>query len=138
MSKTWFYIQDSGVILDEQKRKVTVGWAGHGAGRNNPAMQQVHDTGPLPQGLYKVGSWGDAESEPSYPAHLGPFIASITQIEGETFGRSGFYIHGPGGADPLQSSKGCIEIHRPGRLLVMQGAPDFMRVVGTAADAVAA
>lgn len=136
MTKVFVWIQDEGVMLDDAGNEVAEGWAGHGAGRNNPAMQPVHEVGPLPQGLYDVGPWGDASSVLGYPAHLGPFIARLTQVEGETFGRDGFYIHGPGGADPTQSSKGCVEIMRVQRLQVMAMRPDQLRVVGTRAQEV--
>ena len=86
-------------------------------------MQDHIALGPLPQGKYRIGPWGDHETIPGYPRHLGPMIASLTQIEGETFGRSGFYIHGPGGADPSQSSLGCVEVLRPARQLVHDLTP---------------
>ena len=32
------------------------GYAGTGAGRNNPAMENVRNVGPIPQGNYSVGT----------------------------------------------------------------------------------
>jgi len=105
------YDQVTGRITDENGELIATGWAGHGEGKNSPAHQMDHDLGPLPQGVYEIGPWGDWSTQP-YPKHLGPLIASLTQVEGETYGRSGFFIHGPGGADSLESSKGCIEVPR--------------------------
>ncbi len=99
---------------------VALGWAGHGEGKNNPAMQSVKNTGPLPQGLYRVGPWED-----QHPG-LGPIVASLIQVDGETFGRSAFYFHGPA-LDTTkfgQESKGCIVVPRAGRLKVKEKAPE--------------
>lgn len=88
------------------------GWAGnnsragdnpnHLPGRNNPALQAVHNIGPLPQGWYDVGA-------PITHPHLGPLAFPLTpDPSNEMFGRSDFFIHGAGGADPANASKGCI------------------------------
>lgn len=130
------FSQSTGIITQEDGAVVVpagLAWAGHDVpggvqGRNNPKAQDVVGVGPLPQGLYRVGAWGDAQSVHGYPAHLGPHIASLTQIDGQTFGRSGFFIHGPGGADPRQSSKGCIEIEHDYRLNLQILDPSFIRV----------
>jgi hypothetical protein len=117
------YSQSSGLITQDDGSHVALGWAGNHEGRNNPAMQDSVGLGPLPQGVYKIGPWGDHETVPGYPVHLGPMIASLTQIEGESFGRDGFFIHGPGGKDHLQSSRGCVEVPRPARNLVCTLTP---------------
>jgi len=36
-------------------RYLATGWAGHDAGRNNPAEQADHNIGPLPRGKYTIG-----------------------------------------------------------------------------------
>lgn len=88
------------------------GWAGndsrpgvnpdHVQGRNNPAMQAVHNIGPLPQGWYTL-------DEPITHPHLGPLaFPLIPDPANEMFGRGGFFIHGASSADPLNSSEGCI------------------------------
>lgn len=99
------------------------GWAGHGEGKNNPAMQDCIGVGPLPQGLYRVGHWE------AYHPGLGPLVTYLQQIEGETFGRSGFFIHGASSEHPGEESKGCIVIPREGRDKVHDLNPDFIRVV---------
>ena len=108
--------QSRGSMTTDDGRLIAVGFAGNHDGRNNPDMQSVHDVGPLPQGVYRVGAWGPH-------AELGQLSAPLTQIAGETYGRSGFYIHGPGGADPSQCSKGCVVIEHSQRLVVASLAP---------------
>ena len=97
------YSQTTGNMTDDNGNLIAKGWAGHGDGKNNPAMQSVHNVGPLPQGKYNVSGWF------SHP-RLGPMVARLTQFEGETFGRDSFFIHGA--AKNLdkhgQESEGCI------------------------------
>ena len=122
--KTFIYFQHSGIMLDDNGQQVAIGWSGNGEGKNNPAMQDVHNVGPLPQGMYKVGDW-----QPTHP-RLGPWVAALTQVAGQTFGRSAFYIHGPS-TDPAkfgQESEGCIVVPRSMRLVLRALAPDFMEV----------
>jgi len=105
------FSQTTGAITKDDGRWIATGWAGRGLGKNNPEDQGIRNTGPLPRGVYAVGSWGD------HPV-VGPNSAALTAISGETYGRSGFYIHGPGTADYGQESKGCIVIPRGMRLMV--------------------
>lgn len=118
------YSQSTGTWTKDDGTIVGRGWAGRGEGKNNPSMQHVKSTGPLPRGVYKVGPW-----EENHPG-LGPIVARLTQIEGETFGRDAFYIHGPA-MDPAkhgQESKGCTVVPRPDRLKIRDLNPEFVRV----------
>lgn len=123
--KTFTYSQHSGILTDDQGIQVAVGWAGNHDGKNNPDMQQVRCVGPLPRGVYKVESWIDVHP------HLGPDVAPLTQVSGETYGRGDFFIHGPSVASDRygQESKGCIVITRPMRQQVRALGPDFVEVV---------
>lgn len=123
--KVLTFQQSTGEIRDAEGAFIAKGWAGNHQGKNNPAMQAEHNIGPLPQGLYSVGAWEEQH------AHLGPWVAHLQQIEGETFGRDAFYIHGAA-VDPSrfgQESKGCIVIPRTGRMIVKAYAPDQIRVI---------
>jgi hypothetical protein len=48
------YSQTSGEMRDAAGVLLGTGYAGHGEGVNNPAMQSIHNTGPLPQGIYTI------------------------------------------------------------------------------------
>ena len=126
------FSQSSGIITQDNGVVVTVrAFAGNNyrpdhnpdglKGRNNPLMQDVHFIGPLPQGLYRVGEWGD------HPP-VGQNSAPLTQIGGETYGRSAFFMHGPGGEDPENSSEGCIVIPHDDRLKVIALNPATITV----------
>jgi hypothetical protein len=53
---------------------------------NNPAMQDQHNTGPLPQGFYAIGS-------PTTDPHIGPVMWLTPDPANQMFGRSAFGIH---------------------------------------------
>lgn len=117
-------------IMSLNGQPIAQGWAGndsrpgvnpdHIHGFNNPDAQSIHCIGPLPQGTYTIGVWGD------HPV-VGANSAPLTQVEGETFGRNGFFIHGPG-ADPANSSEGCIVIPHDQRLVVQATAETQLQV----------
>lgn len=80
----------------------SVGWAGQGNGKNNPAMQNVAKTGPLPVGKYIIG-------QPHDSPRTGPYTMDLTPSPSNTmFGRSDFRIHGAAKENPELSSEGCI------------------------------
>lgn len=107
------YSQTTGEIEGADGSLIALGWAGSGVGKNAPTMQGVRTVGPLPQGLYVVGVWCD------HP-RLGKMVAPLTQIEGETFNRSDFWIHGPSRKAGRygQESLGCIIVPFAGRVKV--------------------
>jgi RHS repeat-associated protein len=79
------------------------GYAGNGAGFNNPSMQNVPNVGPLPQGRYSIGA-------PILQTNGGLKNAlPLTPLPGtNTFGRNSFLIHGENSnKPPLSSSNGC-------------------------------
>lgn len=75
------------------------GYAGKRGGRNNPSCESLKGYGPLPRGRYWVGR---AYHHP----RLGRWTFPLAQVEGETFGRSAFRIHGDNQAH--DASQGCI------------------------------
>jgi hypothetical protein len=119
----WIWKQAAGELwraLDGDPVKVSDGYSGHGHGRNNPAMQAVHDFGPIPQGTYSIGAMRDTE------AH-GPCVLPLSQVAGESFGRAGFLIHGD--SHTGDASKGCIILPRTVRLAIAQSDDRLLRVV---------
>jgi hypothetical protein len=95
----WTYHQRSGELLHDGKFAGT-GYSGHGDGRNSPEAQILANTGPIPQGRWKIGP---AHSHP----HLGPCVMNLEPLAGtETFGRSAFRIHGDNARH--DASEGCI------------------------------
>jgi hypothetical protein len=97
---TWRYEQATG-HLSRDGIYFTRGYAGAREGKNNPAMQTVPNVGPLPVGRYAMTAIMDLSDK-------GPRCIRLVQIEGPTFGRSGFLIHGDSMTHPGDASEGCI------------------------------
>lgn len=117
----WTYFSKTGELADAEGQVVASGYSGHGAGRNNPAMQGVVNVGPIPAGTYAIGSARDTE------AH-GPVVMPLVMVSGESFGRGGFLMHGDNWAH--DASEGCIILDRPARLRVAESADRVLKVVG--------
>ena len=102
---TWRWVQSTGQ-LSRNGRIEGNGYAGAGDGKNNPAMQDVQNVGPIPRGLYTIGDPCDTESH-------GPYVLDLTpDAENEMFGRSAFLIHGDSVSKPGTASRGCIILPR--------------------------
>ena len=97
----WTYSQLSGA-LSHDGQPVGAGYSGMGPGKNNPALQNVHDVGPIPRGIWRIGP-------PYDTATHGPHAMALTPEPGtDTFGRAGFLIHADSVSHPGQASCGCI------------------------------
>ena len=96
------YERTLGKISSETGSIFGYGYSGNGEGKNNPSMENIHNVGPLPKGLYFIG-------EPYDSPHTGPFTLPLTpDPSNNMFGRSGFKIHGDSISDPGNASDGCI------------------------------
>ena len=103
------YHQISGQLLRDGQ-PVAFGYSGHLEGRNNPAFQQVHNVGPIPQGLWSI------EGPPFDSDDHGPFCLRLTPApETRVFNRSGFLMHGDSKVHPGLASEGCIIMPRAAR-----------------------
>lgn len=100
---SWIYEQSTGKLWHDNVF-IGTGYSGAGEGKNNAAMEDQHDVGPIPRGRYMVG--------PAFPGnyeHKGPIVMPlIPNPEDDMFGRSGFLIHGDSIGAPGTASKGCI------------------------------
>jgi RHS repeat-associated protein len=103
----WVYSQSTGQLthVDADGNvdyTANGGYSGYGSGLNNPAMQNVQNLGPIPQGSYTIGPWHQATS-------TGPGTMNLTPNAGtNTFGRNLFRIHGDNSAQNHTASNGCI------------------------------
>jgi hypothetical protein len=77
------------------------GYAGQGAGLNNPNAQSQQNVGPLPQGNYTIGPGTNSPN-------TGPLTLPLTPAPGNNmYGRSAFRIHGDNAAQNNTASHGC-------------------------------
>lgn len=114
----WTYCQRDGELSLDNSFEGT-GYSGTGEGRNNANAEKIEGIGPIPRGLYRIGSAYD------HP-HLGPCVMNLDPEPGtETFGRSLFRIHGDNSRH--DASHGCI-ILGPAirRLIASSGDRDLL------------
>jgi hypothetical protein len=104
----WTYTQTNGALARDGVR-AGAGYSGFETGKNNPAMQNVANMGPIPQGRYSIG----APQCVNLPGPHGPFVLPLTPDPANSmFGRAGFLIHGDSIAKPGSASRGCIVASR--------------------------
>lgn len=99
----WQWSQSKGLLTGPAKTAIATGYAGNGDGLNNPAMQDAHGVGPLPQGEYLIG-----DLMPSHDTVGLNVLPLIPNPDNKMFGRSGFFIHGDNPAMNHSASDGCI------------------------------
>lgn len=100
----WEWEQLSGCLYlaDQQDGRTLIarGYAGKGIGINNPDAEDQIGIGPLPRGVWRVGS------STNHP-RLGPQALPLTR-KAIPYGRSGFFIHGDNARGDRSASSGCI------------------------------
>jgi RHS repeat-associated protein len=107
-------------------RNLGPGWAGRGRGKNNPSMDHVKDTGPLPKGKYYIGQ------PENRPKSTGAYSLPLKPVPGtQMHNRSDFLIHGPS-QNPArhgQESHGCPILDRAGREAIHNSGASVLTVV---------
>lgn len=122
----WVYHQATGQLTAPDGHDVARGYSGHGIGRNNPALQQTRNVGPIPCGLWHIAA---LECEHVAGPH-GPYVLRLLPAAGtNTFGRDGFLCHGDSAEHPGMASEGCIILPRSIRELLWASADRFISVV---------
>jgi hypothetical protein len=119
----WTYAQRTGE-LQQDGEPVFTGYSGAGAGKNNPASENVPNVGPIPSGNWTI-------SGPPVDTHdHGPYVLRLEpSAETETHGRSGFLIHGDSKTNPGTASHGCVILPRAIREQVWQSGDRELQVV---------
>lgn len=109
---------------------VTVGYSGHGPGKNFPAMQNVKNVGPLPVGFYTIT--GLINQDPQ----CGEYVLVLTpDPENQMFGREGFRWHGDSIIHPGSASDGCICSELAARMEAWQGSDHRLEVISGLSEA---
>lgn len=100
------FSQSTGKLQNVNGDWLATGYSGFGEGKGNPTLQNVFNIGPIPQGVYTISSARDTTTH-------GPVVMPLTPEAGtQTFGRSGFLIHGDSKEHPGCASHGCIILPR--------------------------
>jgi Protein of unknown function (DUF2778) len=119
---TWIYKQSTGELFHDDEL-IGAGYSGKGDDKNNPGAQNVHNQGPIPQGLYQI-------YKPRDTADHGPFVLPLEpHLENTMFGRGGFLIHGDSTKDPGTASEGCVILARNFRTLISESSDNTLQVI---------
>lgn len=138
---SWVWEQSTGTMYRPDGTVLGRGYAGHGSGINNPAMQAIPNVGPVPcgpnntDGEYTIGPLLP-NTEPGPLRHLGTNVAQLIPSDEQAafiklLGREpfSFYIHGGVAGEPAvptegmpvpSASEGCIVLGRDLRMAVLQ------------------
>jgi len=109
----WHYSQSTGDLF-QNGIWVARGYSGHPTFRNRGMYQDKRALGPIPRGAWLIVDRYNSQ-------RVGPYALVLKPMEGtETFGRSGFRIHGDSISAPGTASKGCIIMPRTARIRLWQ------------------
>lgn len=117
----WTYKQSTGELMLNGEH-VTYGYSGHGEGLNNPTLEHVRDTGPIPVGAYSIGHYYKHAS-------LGPVTMNLTPVNHAARGRDNFRIHGDNSLGNKSASHGCIILQRRTRVFISDHADKQLLVI---------
>lgn len=93
------YSQTTGELRAADGTLLGTGYSGAGEGKNNPAMQAIHDVGPIPQGEWIIGP-------PYCDEERGDPTMRLSPQGHNAFDRTGFLIHGDNATHT--ASLGCM------------------------------
>lgn len=121
----WLFVISTGGIYYPSGELLEVGYSGRGIGLNNPAMQDAKDVGPLPSGLYTLGSLRDDKKLGQDIMDLIPFLANTM------YGRDLLRWHGDEVEHPglHLASDGCLVSSRISRLRAANSTDHILRVI---------
>jgi len=119
----WTYTSFNG-NLSHDGNFVGFGYSGNTTGLDNPDEENVAMVGPIPRGDWTIGAFFDDIGG------KGPVVAHLTANDGtNTFGRSGFMIHGDNASLNHTASEGCIILGRPYRQQISDSGDTDLQVV---------
>ena len=125
----WIFEQSSGTLYGPRGNFVAVGYSGGDGGKqpdgiNNQVMQNKHNIGPIPAGLYQMQAQ-------IYTSRIGPCAIPLSpDPRNKMFGRSGFYCHGDNSKVNRSASDGCIIMPRAARDALIASADHLLLVTG--------
>jgi hypothetical protein len=103
----WIYQQSTGKLFKADGAvEVATGYSGFGKAKNDPSSQGLPGLGPIPRGVYLLGSLSENDDHGPLAIHLVPETGT------NTLGRSGFLVHGDSKEAAGSASHGCIIMPR--------------------------
>lgn len=121
----WSYNSRTGQVRQDGAY-VGRGYAGNGAGVNNPSMQHVSSVGPLPTGVYKIGVM---QNNVTGSGHTLRNSMRLTPASTNSmYRRAGFLIHGDNRQRNQTASEGCIILSQDVRDKIFQSKDNVLVV----------
>ena len=123
------YKQSTGELFhddDDTLARVLIGKGYSGAlnYKNRGGFEVLPDKGPIPRGRWGIlGPPVDTSTHGPYVLHLFPMVGT------DTYGRSGFLIHGDSVRAPGTASKGCIIMSHDVREQIWASGDTLLEVV---------
>ncbi|MFT4091318.1 MAG: hypothetical protein QM645_11340 [Asticcacaulis sp.] len=105
----YVYRQSTGQFFRPDGKVLATGYAGYEDGVNNPALEAVRATGPIPRGPWSIGL------QPRGNETGGPLVLPLEPQGHSAHGRSLFHIHGDNSHGERSESRGCIILSRTAR-----------------------
>jgi hypothetical protein len=122
----WDYSQSTGElhqIQNGRRVRVGTGYSGINAGLNNPAMENMPNTGPIPRGRWRIGN-------PRRSPNTGPHVLDLRPVGHNANGRTDFQIHGDNRTpQPNDAFNGCIILPRNLRERISNSGDTTLNVV---------
>jgi type VI secretion system (T6SS) effector TldE1-like protein len=120
----------TGKLFSQLSRAVVgIGYSGDPKHKDDWRSVSLQDQGPIPPGNYGI------LGPPVFTATHGPYVLHLYPKPGtNTFGRSGFLIHGDSIEAPGTASKGCIILPRQVREFIWNSNDRDLRVVSVLTD----
>ena len=116
MDHVLVYSQSSGLMYleDDQHNRIALarGYSGAGTSINDPDSEGFGGRGPIPRGVWKVGTAFSSK-------RTGPFAIPLTPVGHDAYHRTGFQIHGDNTHGDRSASTGCIILPRLIRLVII-------------------
>jgi hypothetical protein len=122
----WTWDQSAGE-LRRNGEVIAKGYSGKGKGKNNPALETVRATGPIPRGKWKI------VGPPYNSSSVGPYALKVFADDGRLddtharTGRGAFRIHGDNKTGT--ASEGCIILGPAMRRLIWESGDRDLEVV---------
>jgi hypothetical protein len=124
----WTWDQSAGALYRDGKL-VSRGYSGKGRGKNNPALQAMPGTGPIPTGRWRMLRVYDSDKVGPYAIVLDKVDAHPGDDKDDVTGRGAFRVHGDSVREPGSASNGCIILQRAIREMMWRSGDHDLEVV---------
>lgn len=118
----WHFNRVRGKVISPTGEEFTA-YSGHHEGVNNPSLERQSNVGPIPAGVWNIQAPLDSPTHGPFAMHLMP------DAHTQTYGRSGFMIHGDSKEHPGQASLGCVITARVIREKIWSDSDHKLQVV---------